>query len=223
MSTVEQAVPPLIAGERLTRDEFLERRDAMPNVKFAELIGGVVYMPSPFGRDHGVPDSHVAYWPSHYAAFTPGCEVGGNTTWLMRRLPPTGRLPAPAPRTRRPIRDCRPLPPSLPQFLAEICLLCTAHDLHEKFDLYQEAGVQEYLAFLVREQELRRHRLIDGVFRVVAADADGVLRSAVFPGLWLDAGALLAGDMAQVFTVLTRGLHTPEHAEFTARLARGRP
>ena len=82
--------------------------------------------------------------------------------------------------------------------------------------------MREYLVFLVPEQEVRWHRLINGVFRVVAADDDGVLRSTVFPGLWLDAGALLAGDMAKVFMVLTQGLNTPAHHEFVTRLTRGR-
>ena len=33
MSTVEQEIPMLVAGDRLTRDEFLRRWEAMPNVK----------------------------------------------------------------------------------------------------------------------------------------------------------------------------------------------
>ncbi len=224
MSTVEQEVPTLVAGDKLTRDEFLRRWDAMPKVKFAELIGGVVYMPSPLSRDHGVPDFHVGAWLSYYAAFTPGCEGGNNTTWLMREdspqpdvylrlLPEYGGQSATA----------GPYPQGAPEFLAEICLSSAAHDLREKFDLYQEAGVREYLAFLVREKEIRWHRLVNGVFQVAAPDADGVLRSGVFPGLWLDVAALLAGDMAKVFTVLTQGLNTPEHGEFVVRLRRGRP
>jgi Uma2 family endonuclease len=222
MPTVEQEVPTLVAGDRMTRAEFLRRWEAMPNVKFAELIGGVVYMPSPLSRDHGVPDLRVGGWLSYYAAFTPGCEASNNTTWLMREdspqpdvylrlLPEHGGQSATA----------GLYPQGAPEFLAEICLSSTERDLHEKFDLYQEAGVREYLVLLVPEQEVRWHRLINGVFQVVAADADGVMRSAVFPGLWLDAAALLAGDMAKVFTVLTKGLNTPEHGEFVARLTRG--
>jgi hypothetical protein len=57
----------------------------------------------------------------------------------------------------------------------------------------------------------------------MAADADGIMRSAVSPELWLDAEAFIAGDMAKVFTVLTQGLNTPGHAEFVTRLARGLP
>jgi len=223
MSTVEQEVLPLVAGDRLTRDEFLRRWEAMPNVKFAELIGGVVYMRSPLSREHSVLDSRVDNWLGHYAAYTPGCEAGSNGTWLMREDSPQPDvylriLPEYGGQSGTPGL----YPQGAPEFLAEICLSSTERDLHEKFDLYQEAGVREYLAFLVREQEVRWHRLINGVFQVAAADTDGVLRSAVFPGLWLDAGALLAGDMAQVFTVLTKGLNTPEHGEFVARLTRGR-
>ena len=222
MSTVEQEVPLLVAGQRLTRDEFLRRWDAMPKLKYAELIGGVVYMPSPLSRDHGVPDLRIAGLLSYYAAFTPGCEAGCNTTWLMQEDSPQPDtylrvLPEHGGQSETPGL----YPQGAPEFLAETCLSSAARDLHEKYDLYQAAGVREYLAFLVQEQEVRWHRLVSGVFQVAAADADGVLRSAVFPGLWLDPQALLAGDMARVFTVLTQGLNTPEHAAFVARLARG--
>src|SRR6516165_10737420 len=53
MSTVEQRVPPLLPGQRLTRDEFLRRWEAMPELKLAELVGGIVYMPSPLSLEHG--------------------------------------------------------------------------------------------------------------------------------------------------------------------------
>ena len=39
--------PPLEPGDRLSRAEFERRYVAMPHVKKAELIEGVVYMPSP--------------------------------------------------------------------------------------------------------------------------------------------------------------------------------
>src|SRR5438477_8288659 len=83
MATVEEAIEPLIAGDRMTRDEFLRRWEAMPHVKRAELIGGIVYMPSPLSRKHGVTDTHVGAWLGVYVASTPGCEAGSNATWLM--------------------------------------------------------------------------------------------------------------------------------------------
>ena len=48
---------------------------------------------------------------------------------------------------------------------------------------------------------------------------DGVFRSEVFPGLWLDPEALIADDMDRLIATLDRGLATPEHAAFAAQLA----
>src|SRR5262249_52457894 len=106
-----------------------------------------------------------------------------------------------------------------PEFLAEICVSSTAYDLHQKLELYQEAGVQEYLAVLTGEGEVRWHRLTSGRFEVLPAPADGVYRSAVFPGLWLDAPALLRGDLARVLAVLNEGIKLPEHGQFVEQLA----
>ena len=65
--------------------------------------------------------------------------------------------------------------------------------------------------------------VLDGSqFVPLAADADGIHRSRAFPGLWLDAVALLAGDRAGVRAVLNRGMSTPEHAAFVAKLAAAR-
>src|SRR3989442_11355347 len=72
---------PLENGERLTAPEFMRRYEAMPDVKKAELIEGIVYMPSPVRFDtHSVPDSLVQFWLMAYAVETPGTEVGGNGT-----------------------------------------------------------------------------------------------------------------------------------------------
>src|SRR5690242_18786909 len=54
------AVPPLRHGDRLTRAEFERRYDAMPHLKKAELIEGVVYMPSSVRlRSHGNPHGRL--------------------------------------------------------------------------------------------------------------------------------------------------------------------
>jgi Uma2 family endonuclease len=107
-----------------------------------------------------------------------------------------------------------------PELLAEVCLSSTSYDLHQKYDLYEQAGVQEYLALLLREQEVRWHRLVEGKFQVMAPGGDGILRSLVFPGLWLDPAALLAEDKQRMLAVLQQGLQSPEHAAFVAELAK---
>jgi hypothetical protein len=52
--------------------------------------------------------------------------------------------------------------------------------------------------------------------------ADGILRSTVFPGLWLDPAALIRGDVNTVLAIVRRGLDSAEHGDFVARLQRAR-
>ena len=70
-------------GDHLTREEFERRYEAMPYIRKAELIEGVVYMPSPVSPAHGRSDSLMIVWMGYYAAFTPGCEVLNNTSWAI--------------------------------------------------------------------------------------------------------------------------------------------
>src|SRR5277367_5684370 len=88
MSTVEQSVVQLIPGQRLSQDEFLRRWEAMPNLRFAELIGGIVYMPSPLSLEHGESDSMTDGWLFNYSVATPGCNSGQNCTWLLLKDAP---------------------------------------------------------------------------------------------------------------------------------------
>ena len=68
MSTVQHE-PLLFKGQRLSRDEFLRRWEGLPNVKYAELIRGVVHMPSPVSLPHGFLNSWIGGWlpPIHGA------------------------------------------------------------------------------------------------------------------------------------------------------------
>jgi Uma2 family endonuclease len=221
MATIEQEVPSLIAGDFLSRDEFMRRWEAMPHLKRAELIRGVVYMPSPLSLQHGDTDHQVGTWLGVYGATTPGCAGSSNATWLM------GEDSAP-----QPDLSLRILPEyggqsrieglyaaGAPEFLAEVCISSTAYDLHQKLEIYEETGVREYLAVLMRESEVRWHQLVGNRFEVVPVPADGVYRSVVFPGLWLDYRALLAAELARVLAVLQDGLRSPEHQQFVEQLA----
>ncbi|HEX5272906.1 MAG TPA: Uma2 family endonuclease [Gemmataceae bacterium] len=221
MPTVREGGHELVRGDCLSRDEFLRRWEAMPDLKRAELIRGVVYMPSPVSWEHGDTEQNVAGWLAVYKAATPGCAGANNATWLM------GEDEAPQPDT-----SLRILPEyggqsrvegryavGAPEFLAEVCISSAAYDLHQKLEVYEGAGVHEYLAALMREGEVRWHRLTGSHFEVVPVPADGVYRSAAFPGLWLDAAALLRGDLARVLAVLNDGTKSPEHQQFVSQLA----
>ena len=65
---------------------------------------------------------------------------------------------------------------------------------------------------------VRWHRLVGNQFQTLLVNPDGVICSIVFPGLWLDPTALLAGNMPRVLEVLQRGLESHDHAEFVAQL-----
>src|SRR5229473_3342996 len=79
-TTIEQRIPPLVAGDKLTRDEFLRRWEAHPEIKNAELIGGIVYMASPVSLEHGEMDGDVGGWLFTYKTATPGTACGHNAT-----------------------------------------------------------------------------------------------------------------------------------------------
>jgi Uma2 family endonuclease len=211
---------PLANGQRLSRDEFLRRWELMPDTKFAELIGGITYMPSPLSRPHGYNDKGIVTWVGTYEAATPGCESACNSTWLMlddcpqpdvdlRILPEFGGQSS----------DQGDYPEGAPEFAAGVSISSASYDLQEKLELYQQARVQEYLVIVIRERLILRHRLVSGKYEIMPASADGVHRSLIFPGLWLDGQAHLNKDMKRVLEVLDQGLQQPEHKAFVARLA----
>ena len=223
MSIAEETVRPLSTGDKLSREEFLRLWHAHPEIKRAELIGGMVFMPSPLSVTHGDKDFQVAGWMLHYNAHTPGTAGGTNTTTFILDDSPQPEI------------NLRILPEfgggswieqgylaGVPEMFTEICVSSAEYDLHEKLDLYRAAKIPEYLAILVKEREIRWHILENGVYRLLPPDPDGIHRSRVFPGLWLDGAALLAGDMARVLAKLDDGLRSPEHQAFVANLARRR-
>ncbi|MEH2260329.1 hypothetical protein [Nostoc sp.] len=50
-------------------------------------------------------------------------------------------------------------------------------------------------------------------------DADGIIKSQVFPGLWLSMSNLIAGNMQQVLAVLQLGLNSSEYQIFVQQLS----
>ena len=68
--------------------------------------------------------------------------------------------------------------------------------------------------------ELHWFVLRDGRFELPSPGGDGLYRSEVFPGLWLDPVALFAEDLAGLVAAVDLGAATPEHADFVARLGR---
>ncbi len=220
-------LPPLEPGDRLTRAEFERRYDAMPNLKKAELIEGVVYMPSPVRqRRHGQPHLNLIGWLVPYVAATPGVEGGDNSTvWLDNDNEPQPDAllfidPARGGQARINAADYIEGPPEL---VAEVSASSVSFDLHTKLNVYRRCGVREYVVWRVLDGAIDWFVLREGQYERLAPDAQGILKSEVFPGLWLDPTALVNGDLARVLGVLQQGIATQEHADFVARLATAGP
>jgi Uma2 family endonuclease len=109
-----------------------------------------------------------------------------------------------------------------PELVAEVAASSASYDLNEKKETYRRNGVQEYIVWSVYDHQLQWLRLEAGQYVPMTPDEDGVIRSRVFPDLWLDVEALLKGDMAQVLATLQQGLASSEHADFVKQLSEGK-
>lgn len=215
--------PQLIPGQRLTRDEFLRRWDAMPDLKRAELIDGIVYMSSPVSIPHRSYDFVAGAWLGQYVKKTPGCQGGTNGTWLMLESAPQPDLDLIIlPEYGGQSRTEGMYNSGAPELVVEVSVSTSSYDRGAKLALYQRAGVREYITLVIDPGEVAWRQLVDGQYRMLAPGADGILRSRVFPGLWLEPHALLSRDLARIGEVLDNGLASPEHAEFVEILAQRR-
>jgi Uma2 family endonuclease len=220
-------IPPLENGDRLTRAEFERRYEAMPNLKKAELIEGVVHVPSPARyRCHSRPHSHLMGWLIAYEAATPGVEAADNSTVrldLDNETQPDGLLlidPERGGQARISADDYVELAPEL---VAEIAASSVSYDLGTKLNAYRRNGVREYVVWRVLNRAIDWFALRESDFVPLDPDERGILKSEIFPGLWLNAAAMIAGDLRRVLEVLHEGLASAEHAAFLARLQAAGP
>ncbi|MBW4552178.1 MAG: Uma2 family endonuclease [Aphanocapsa sp. GSE-SYN-MK-11-07L] len=216
--------PPLENGDRLSRPEFERRYTAAPHIKKAELIEGVVYVASPLRhQQHGRPHSRVMTWLGVYQAMTPGTDLS---------IEPTVRLDL----------DNEPQPDAVlfiesavggqttlswdgyiegaPELVVEIAASSAAIDTGSKKQAYRRNGVLEYIVWQSFENQLEWFCLVDGEYSLLQPDPEGIIRSRVFPGLWLAIDALLSNNMQHVLAVLQQGLQSAEHQDFMQGLSK---
>lgn len=215
-------LPPLESGDRLTRQEFERRYAAMPHIKKAELIEGVAYLASPVRiKNHGRPHAQVMAWVTAYWVATPGVDLADNATVrldadnepqpdvLLRIEPEVGGNSR--------ISDDDYVE-GAPELIVEIAASSASYDLKDKLNAYRRNGVQEYIVWQIYENRLDWFKLEEGRYTSLEPDADGVIRSGVFPGLWLAVPALREGNLALVLAILQQGLQTAEHQAFVEKL-----
>jgi Uma2 family endonuclease len=215
------AVKPLIAGQRLNRAEFHERYLATPPGFRAELIGGVVVIPSPATDRHSEVHRAADLWTAFYESRTPGIKGGLEGSIALdefAEVQPDTYLRI-KPEHGGQTYKLGNIVGGCPELVIEVASSSRAIDLGPKLADYERCGALEYVVLAVNPDEVYWHvRDGDRLVRV-PPDPDGIYRSRVFPGLWLDPAALFAYDLPAIIATVDRGLASPEHAEFVARLA----
>jgi len=220
-SGITAEVPPLVAGDRLTRDEFERRYTAMPHVKRAELIEGVVYMPSTVSLEgHGAPHCDLVGWLAAYRAYTPGVQGADNAAVRLDldNEPQPDAFLRIRPEYGGQSKTVDDYVQGAPELVAEIAASSASYDVHDKLNAYRRNGVKEYVVWLIWEKAIDWYVLRGGRYEAAKVHWDGLHRSEAFPGLWLDAAAMLRGDLARVLDVVRQGLASAEHDVFVKRL-----
>jgi Uma2 family endonuclease len=212
---------PLENGDLLSAGEFLRRYEDMPQVKKAQLIEGIVNMPSPVRVVHSRPDGFIQTWLGAYAARTPGAESLPNVTVrldadnvpqpdaLLRLLPECGG------RTRLDEKGylCGP-----PELIVEVAASSSSIDARDKLRAYRRNGVKEYILWRTLDGSLDWWVLENDEYRPNPPDAQRLIHSQGFPGLVLAVDALLAFDGAKVLDALQAALQSSAHQAFCAKL-----
>jgi hypothetical protein len=150
-------LPPLVAGQRLDQATFHERYEAMPPGTWAELVGGIVYLPSPLRFERGGTDEVLGYWLTHYRRFTPGLQSGVNVTTKLGDYgepQPDRQLRIPFERGGQ-ARVVDGYVTGPPELVAEVARSSRPFDLGRKKDDYVRAGVLEYLFVGLEPEEIR--------------------------------------------------------------------
>lgn len=199
--------PPLNAGDRLSLAEFERRYAAHPEIKKAELIEGVVYIPSPVRHSqHSRPHHRLATWLGVYVAHHPGTDAGDNCIvrldsetevqpdLLLRRTDGNSTIS----------RDDYIEGP--PELIIEIAASSASYDMHIKRQIYARFGVREYLVAQMYEKRLDWFIWQAGRYRMIEPDKNGILCSQQFPGLWLSVDAFWADDLARLLKTVRRGM-----------------
>ena len=215
-------LPWLENGDRLSRLEFERRYAAMAQDKKAELIEGVVYMASPLRfQSHAQPHANTIGWLWTYSMATFGVQLGIEPTLrldLENEPQPDGVLLMDESVGGRSRITADDYIEGAPELVVEIAASNASYDFHDKKLAYERNGIQEYIIWQILEHKVDWFELREGKYVLLQPDDSQIVRSQVFPGLWLATEALLAQDMIPVVAVLQEGLNSPQHADFVQLL-----
>jgi Uma2 family endonuclease len=204
-----RATPRLENGDRLTSAEFLRRYETAVEVKKAQLIEGIVNMPSPVRADaHAEPDGLIHGWLFTYHLERPNLIFYPNASLLLDpdNTPQPDAILCTAPREGGKVwLNDKGYLCGAPELVCEIAASSVSIDLHDKFRAYRRNGIAEYLVWLTEEERVCWFQLVDQDY-VEKEPKAGKLASNIFPGLVLDVKALLEMDRAKLIASLREAM-----------------
>ena len=203
-----QSLPSLENGDRMTQEEFHRRYEAYPDDVKIELIGGTVYVASPMRTPQGELTWKLIIPLDFYVETDPRRPRRRRRHRHPRgeERAATGPALAPAPRIRRAVGDFdeRRYLVAAPEFIAEVAHSTRALDLNQKRKTTSRQGFRNTSSFASRRKHFTGSTsLPNGKLK---ADKQGLWKSRVFPGLWLDQAALFALDSARLRAAVQKGI-----------------
>lgn len=209
--------PTLQNGDRLSLSEFKQLYANSPKIRRAELIEGVVYVASPVYLPHARGQMLMNMMLGIYESATNGVTAVGEQSVELdsdNEVQPDALLW---------INDSvdivgQGLVVGSPTLVVEVAVSTRSYDLGLKKQVYRRNKVQEYLVLAAHEKEVYWFSWQDGAYQPIEADENGIYRSRVFPGLWLNAVAFWQNDTANLIKTLQQGINSAEHATFIQTL-----
>lgn len=202
------SVPPLESGDVLDADEYWRRYQSTPVGLKAERIRNRVFIMSPLRAvQHGNPHALLSLWLGTYALEFSSLTVSNNATirlnaendpqpdlCMIRRDGQThydedGYLIGP------------------PELIVEIAGSSASYDFGEKRDVFDAAGVAEYLVYETVGGRIAWWTRQNGALHEIVPE-NGNYQSQMFTGLWLDSDALRSCDATKLIATLRSGLES---------------
>jgi Uma2 family endonuclease len=187
----------------------------------AELIVGVVHIGSRVTARHGGSHANIIWWIAKYSMTTPGTAAYDNTTTILSddtEPQPDAALLIDQRHGGQTRIDRQGYIQGAPEFIAEIADSSDSIDLGAKKGAYEKAGVGEYLVISVIEEQVHWFVRRSCHFEPLVVAEDGVLKSELFPGLWLHPAAFFKPSKSRFRAVTKKGLDSPEHSAFVVDL-----
>jgi Uma2 family endonuclease len=216
--TLSKPLPIMHNGDHMKQPEFHFAYSSMPENYRAELIGGVVFEPSPVSYSHARNDNMFHDLITQYAKKSKLAEVAPNATVILSEddeVQPDVLLRLPEELGGR-SRLVGKFLEGAPELVAEIAYSSRAIDLHLKKQRYAKAGVIEYLVFCIEPKKLHWFRLQEE--KGIKRNGDGTFCSKVFPGLWINEPALIEANSERADEILAEGLNSEEFNDFKNQL-----